>query len=83
MMKIIRRLLIFFVVIVALCMLSQVLYWQREANSRLNRYLAYSDLRMTAEYLYANPLPTPTEHYFDPQPGTIIKTLDLEHEFAI
>lgn len=82
-MKILRRLFLFLIVIVFLCMLSQILYWQREADSRLVTFIGYSDLRLTAEYLYVNPLPTPIEHHFSPQPGTIIKTDDLEHDFAI
>ncbi|MCL4254416.1 MAG: hypothetical protein KJ043_11640 [Anaerolineae bacterium] len=83
MMKILRRLFLFLIVIVFLCMLSQILYWQREADSRLVTFIGYSDLRLTAEYLYTHPLPTPIEHHFSPQPGTIIKTDDLEHDFAI
>jgi hypothetical protein len=49
-------------------MLSQVLYWNWQASAKLVIYPPY-DIRKTAEYLYANPLPTPTKHAFYPEPG--------------
>lgn len=69
-MKIIKRLFLFFMFIMFLCMLSQILYWSWQSTANLVIYPPY-EIQKTAEYLYANPLPTPNKHTFYPEPGQI------------
>lgn len=69
-MKTTKKEFIFLLFIVSLCLSSQVLYWNWQSSAKLVIYPP-DNIQKTAEYLYENPLPTPTNHSFYPEPGEI------------
>jgi len=82
-MKIIKRLFLLFLFMVFLCMLCQIIGWWWEAGTELIMYPQnYPDVYHTAEYLYANPLPTPEKHQFYPAPGSVYDD-DLYYQLCV
>jgi hypothetical protein len=71
-----KRYMIGFIVILIAFIGCQIPYILWESNSELVRYPP-PDIVMTAEYLYANPPPTPTNHAFQPAPSTMISKANM------